>query len=42
VVRPDNAAARHLYEACGFSDTGLVENYYGPGRDRVLMTLVFD
>ncbi|WP_158711484.1 GNAT family N-acetyltransferase [Streptomyces xylophagus] len=41
VVRPDNEAARRLYGRYGFHDVGFVKDYYGPGRDRVLMTLVF-
>ena len=37
-VRPSNAAARALYEAMGFSTTGLRRRYYGD-EDALLMTL---
>ena len=37
-VRPSNAAARELYEAMGFSTTGLRRRYYGD-EDALLMTL---
>ena len=37
-VRPSNAAARALYEALGFTTTGLRRRYYGD-EDALLMTL---
>jgi ribosomal-protein-alanine N-acetyltransferase len=37
-VRPSNAPARALYEAMGFSTTGLRRRYYGD-EDALLMTL---
>ncbi|MEW1824671.1 N-acetyltransferase [Streptomyces sp. NPDC088196] len=42
VVRPDNEVARRLYKRYGFRYVGFGKDYYGPGRDRVLMTFVFD
>ena len=39
-VRAQNAAARELYENCGFVDVGLRRGYYdSPPDDAVLMTL---
>lgn len=39
-VRDSNAAARALYEKCGFEITGRRESYYrGPAEDAVLYTL---
>jgi ribosomal-protein-alanine acetyltransferase len=36
-VRPDNIAALHLYEKCGFQKVGLRKNYYRNGDDAVVM-----
>ncbi len=36
-VMASNAAALDLYNRCGFSKTGLRRNYYGSGRDGVIM-----
>jgi ribosomal protein S18 acetylase RimI-like enzyme len=41
-LRPDNEVARRLYKRYGFRYVGFGKDYYGPGRDRVLMTFVFD
>jgi len=38
-VRADNTAARALYEALGFGQVGRRRDYYGRGRDAVLMAL---
>jgi [ribosomal protein S18]-alanine N-acetyltransferase len=39
-VKPDNAHARRLYDKLGFVDRGeVVEDYFGPGQDRVILTL---
>jgi len=38
-VRPANAAARKLYEAEGFRETGRRADYYGPGEHAILMRL---
>lgn len=40
-VADDNASALHLYAATGFSTVGRRRNYYGPGRDAVLMARAF-
>jgi [ribosomal protein S18]-alanine N-acetyltransferase len=37
-VDPANGAAVHLYEKKGFSEKELVPDYYGPGKDRYVMT----
>jgi len=37
-VRADNAAARGLYEESGFAVVGRRPDYYGRGRDAVLMS----
>ncbi len=37
-VGSDNTPARALYERLGFGVVGLRRDYYGPGRDAVLMT----
>lgn len=37
-VRADNAAARRLYDALGFVVVGRRPDYYGRGRDAVLMS----
>jgi ribosomal-protein-alanine N-acetyltransferase len=38
-VRADNAAAQALYEGLGFAQVGRRRDYYGRGRDAVLMSL---
>ncbi|MDV7214727.1 GNAT family N-acetyltransferase [Streptomyces prunicolor] len=39
-VEPTNAAAIMLYRSLGFSsDEGVVKDYFGPGEDRLIMTL---
>lgn len=38
-VRADNAAALRLYERAGFVADGRRRDYYGPGRDALLMSL---
>lgn len=39
-VEPTNAAAIVLYRSLGFSsDEGVVKDYFGPGEDRLIMTL---
>ena len=41
-VRESNAAARRLYERCGFETVGVRRNYYErPREDAVLMTAFF-
>ena len=41
-VRASNAAARRLYERCGFQTVGVRKNYYEkPAEDAVLMTYWF-
>jgi ribosomal-protein-alanine N-acetyltransferase len=37
-VRADNSAARALYEGLGFAQVGRRRDYYGRGRDAVLMS----
>ncbi len=39
-VERTNATARRLYERCGFAAIGTRRNYYGPGRDAVVMEAV--
>lgn len=40
-VEPGNAAAIALYESFGFSTEGLVRrDYFGPGEDRLVMSMV--
>lgn len=34
-VKADNVAARKLYAACGFQESGLLHDYYAPGVDGV-------
>jgi len=34
-VKADNRAARILYAACGFQESGLLRDYYAPGVDGV-------
>ncbi|HEX4788818.1 MAG TPA: N-acetyltransferase [Actinospica sp.] len=36
-VKPDNAAAIHLYESTGFKKTGYIPHYYGDGEGRYEM-----
>lgn len=36
-VRPDNAAAVSLYRNLGFEQVSLRRDYYGPGRDALVM-----
>ncbi len=38
-VRPSNTAARSLYVATGFTETGVRPRYYADGEDAVLMRL---
>lgn len=38
-VRPANAAARALYAALGFTESGRRRDYYGPGEDGILLRL---
>jgi ribosomal-protein-alanine N-acetyltransferase len=39
-VEPTNATAIMLYRSLGFSsDEGVVKDYFGPGEDRLIMTL---
>jgi len=35
-IAPSNAASRALFARHGFAATGFVEDYYGPGKDRLL------
>lgn len=37
-VASDNAAARALYLRAGWRQTGLRRNYYGPGRDGLILS----
>ncbi len=37
-VAEDNAAARALYQRHGFAEDGRRHNYYGPGRDALLLS----
>lgn len=36
---PQNLAMNALAESCGFSQSGLLSNHYGPGKDRFLYRL---
>ncbi|MCA9516956.1 MAG: GNAT family N-acetyltransferase [Myxococcales bacterium] len=36
-VAPDNAHARRIYDALGFTVEHLEPDYYGPGKDRLVM-----
>jgi ribosomal protein S18 acetylase RimI-like enzyme len=36
-VSPENVAARRLYEKLGFSTARNIENYFGPGEDRLIL-----
>ena len=38
-VRDDNVAALALYSSCGFATVGRRDDYYGLGRDAILMDL---
>lgn len=38
-VDPENQAGRRLYKKTGFMETGYVSGYYGPGCDRLLLSL---
>ena len=38
-VRPGNAAARALYAKLGFAEAGRRVDYYGPGKEAILMRL---
>lgn len=40
-VRADNIAARKLYAACGFQESGLLHDYYAPGVDGVRLIRSF-
>lgn len=39
-VDPDNAAAVRLYRSVGFTVSDTVPDYFGPGHDRLVMSLV--
>ncbi len=39
-VRRENEPAQHLYRAFGFTEAGVRRNYYGPGKDAIIMTCV--
>lgn len=38
-VDPENLDARRLYEKTGFTRAGFLPDHYGPGRDRLLLSL---
>ncbi len=38
-VSPDNHRALRLYRNHGFSEVGAISSYFGPGEDRLIMTL---
>ena len=40
LVKPTNKVARRLYESLGFVDTGERADHFGPGQDRMIMSLV--
>ncbi|MBS2531805.1 GNAT family N-acetyltransferase [Catenulispora sp. NF23] len=40
LVKPANKIARHLYETAGFLDTGERMDHFGPGEDRMVMSLL--
>jgi ribosomal protein S18 acetylase RimI-like enzyme len=36
-VRAENVSAHRLYESMGYADRGIIEAYFGPGEDAILM-----
>ena len=40
LVKPNNKIARRLYENFGFIETGERTDHFGPGEDRMLMSLL--
>ncbi len=40
LVKPRNKIARRLYEISGFIVTGEGMNHFGPGEDRMVMSLL--
>ncbi|KAI9596156.1 acyl-CoA N-acyltransferase [Syncephalis fuscata] len=36
-VDPDRESARRLYNQCGFEERGVADDYYGPGRNAIVL-----